>query len=164
MSLTDVPDQPGRAETTSIGPEVQESLVRALPDVLSLLADTREQLVMARSQLKVMSTELEAAHELEGRLRTMVAALQDESLRHQLREAHIQLEEANAHISSLERQMALAGEKIHDFAQAAHLTSLRAEAAEAQVREIHASRSWRVGSLWRRVGSFVTNIGRVPPK
>jgi hypothetical protein len=139
-------------ESESGGPvsaRTQKALVEAVPDLLLLLADTREQLERVRSELLEVTARAERAQQAERQLREMVAELQDDleregavvaSLRGEVHEARANLVESRNEVAQITEILLNTGS--------------RAQVAEAQLEEIRASTAWRLTAPLRRLASL----------
>jgi chromosome segregation ATPase len=138
---------------SSLSSEVQNSLIENLPDLLFLLADTREQLAQVRTEIVQASLQASQDDQAVAQLREVVASLQGE-LRvtaDERRTLESQLSEALGRIDA-------GHEEQRRLQETVRLMEIRANAAEAQLSEIRASRSWRVANPLRRAGSFIRRI------
>ena len=154
MSPKEVRARDRSAGSSELSPEVQNSLLETLPDLLFLLADTREQLALVRSELGEVNLRVEVADQAVAQLREVVAALQ--------RELAVNADERRAlqdQLNDAEGRCEAADEEQRRLQEAVRLMEIRASTAEAQLHEIRASRSWRMAEPLRRAGSFVRRIG-----
>jgi chromosome segregation ATPase len=149
MPSEDVRDREDGPGGLPIGPETQRALVEAVPDLLLLLADTREQLERVRAELVEVTARAEGTEQAERHLRQMVAELQDE------------LERANATNASLlseidqaRADVVMSGDELARTTETLLNTGARAQRAEAQLEEIRASTAWRLTYPLRRLAAL----------
>jgi septal ring factor EnvC (AmiA/AmiB activator) len=156
----------GVTEPPSVDPTLQESLVATLPDLLFLLADTREQLEQARSDLAAAMVEVEAGEQAQTRLLGLVAGLQGDLKRISEENTELvdQLVAAGPYNRTREDRVDELEEECRRQTEAARQAGLQAATAEAQLREVRASRSWRMAEPLRWAGSWARGVGRGKPR
>jgi chromosome segregation ATPase len=139
--------------SSNLSSEVQSSLLENLPDLLFLLADTREQLAQMRTETVQASLQASRDDQAVTQLREVVASLQGEL--EVAAEARRTLE---SELSEALGRIDAGNEDQRRLQETVRLIEVRATTAEAQLQEIRASRSWRVADPLRRAGSFVRRI------
>ena len=141
---------------SSLDSTLQSALEQTLPDLLFLLADTREQLEEARVDAAQLRIEIEAADQAQTRLLALVAGLHGDLKRLSQENAELtdQLKGSGPYAHSLENRIGELEEECRRQAEAARQAGLQATVAEDQLREIRESRSWRIAEPFRRVGAI----------
>jgi chromosome segregation ATPase len=150
----------GATRSSSLDSTLQSSLVETLPDLLFLLADTREQLEQTRTHAASVEGEVDAANEAHARLLTLVAGLQDDLKRISQENTELadRVVSAGPYAHSLEVRISEVEAECRRQAEAARQAGLQVAVAEAQLREIRESRSWRIVEPFRRAGALVRRI------
>jgi predicted nuclease with TOPRIM domain len=166
MDSRDAEAMSGATEPPSLDHTIQDSLVKTLPDLLFLLADTREELERARTDLATAMVEVEAGEQAQSRLLGLVAGLQGDLKRISEENAELvdQLVTAGPYNRTLEDRVGELEEECRRQTEAARQAGLQAATAEAQLREVWASRSWRMAEPLRRAGSWARSVGREKPR
>jgi chromosome segregation ATPase len=153
------------ATAPSASPALTESLIKTLPDLLFLLADTREQLDQVRLELAESRARFDTEVQAEAKLLEMIAAMQGDTelMTEEMRGLRDRVAAAEGRASELEEHFSTTEDTSRHQVEAVRQADIRAETAEAQLREIRASRSWRMGNPVRRAGAKLrTIIGRSP--
>jgi len=150
----------GASRSSSLDSTLQSSLVQTLPDLLFLLADTREQLEQTRADTARAEGEVEASTQAHTRLLTLVAGLQDDLTRISQENSELadQLASVGPYTNSLEGRISELEAECRRQAEAARQAGLQVAVAEDQLREIRESRSWRIAEPLRRAGALVKRL------
>jgi hypothetical protein len=166
MNSNDAEATSGVIEPPSVDPTIQDSLVKTLPDLLFLLADTREELERSRTDLATATAKFEAGEQAQTRLLGLVAGLQGDVQRMSEENAELvgQLVAAGPDNQNLKDRVAELEEECRRQTEAARQAELQAATSEAQLREVRASRSWRMAEPLRWAGSWARSVGREKPR
>jgi chromosome segregation ATPase len=148
MPSEDVRDREDGSGGLPIGPATQRALVEAVPDLLLLLADTREQLERVRAEVVEVTARAEGTEQAERQLRQMVSELQDE-----LERATVTATSLRSEIDDARSDLVLSGDELARTTEILLNTGARAQRAEAQLDEIRSSTAWRLTSPLRRLAA-----------